>query len=88
MWKSGFWYSGTWEDGTIEDIYKNVGFSKWKIFYSQKTIKIGCYEKTTEDWEDWFAGEEIYETKRGTKEFDLIYKSFMKAKFCQEIDFS
>ncbi len=42
-------------------------------------IQIGCKEKTIEEWDLFFAGTEVYETKRDTQEFKQIqsvYESY------------
>ena len=35
-------------------------------------IKIGCVEKTIEQWDLWFDSEEEYSTSRNTKDFKQI----------------
>ena len=84
VWRDGDWHDGDWRGGVWKDGYKNVGFCKWKVFYSKDKIKIGCYEKTVKDWDLWFAASKVYETPRDTKEFQLIYESYLLAKFAIE----
>lgn len=42
-------------------------------------ISIGCKEKTISEWDEWFAGDEVYETPRNSFEFRQIegmYKAY------------
>jgi hypothetical protein len=80
-WKHGTWISGNWEGG----IWKEAGNQHQRIKYSpslreDKTISIGCKTKTRDEWDEWFAGKETFETPRGTDTFDLIeanYRAFI-----------
>lgn len=40
---------------------------------------------TVNDWVKWFSGNEEFETKRGTPQFEMIYKSFLLAKQAIEL---
>ena len=84
FWHDGVWHDGVWHDGVWYSGYKNVGFCKWKVFYCKDSIKIGCYEKTIQEWDLWFAGSEVYKTPRDTDEFKRIYESYLLAKFAIE----
>ena len=84
FWHDGVWHDGVWQRGTWHDGYKKVGFCKWKVFYCKDSIKIGCYEKTIQEWDLWFAGSEVYKTPRDTDEFKRIYESYLLAKFAIE----
>jgi hypothetical protein len=56
-------------------------FAKWYIsIVGNKIIKIGCKQKTIEDWDLWFSGIEEYDTKRGTDDFKRIYASYLAHK--------
>lgn len=81
-WEEGIWKGGIWKNGTWENGYKLIGFCKWDVYYNstKKTVKIGCIEKTIEEWDEWFLTDKIYETKRDTEQFKLIYKSYLLAK--------
>jgi len=46
--------------------------SKWLVTIKNDIIKIGCKEKSIEDWDKWFSGTEEFSTERGTKEFAKI----------------
>jgi hypothetical protein len=43
-------------------------------------VSIGCKTGTIQEWDDWFAGSEEYETPRGTEEFDLIQANYEAIK--------
>ena len=56
-------------------------FSKWNVsIISNKIIKIGCKEKTIEDWDLFFASKEEFDTKRGTPEFKKIQAMYLAHK--------
>jgi len=38
-----------------------------------------------DEWDNWFSGTGEFQTKRGTKEFENIYKSFLMAKYAIKI---
>ena len=60
--------------------------SIWGIRYTKRDITIGCKTKTTEEWFDWFASDEIYQTPRGTSQFNEIWKAFNMAVIAQQYD--
>ena len=47
-------------------------FCKWSYGIKGDLIKIGCVEKTIEQWDLWFDSEEEYSTSRNTKDFKQI----------------
>ena len=47
-------------------------FVKWSYGIKGDLIKIGCVEKTIEQWDLWFDSEEEYSTSRNTKDFKQI----------------
>ena len=47
-------------------------FCKWSYGIKGDLIKIGCVEKTIEQWDLWFDSEEGYSTSRNTKDFKQI----------------
>jgi hypothetical protein len=55
---------------------------KWRVcgVMPDGRVKIGCKEKTMEEWDAWFAGTEEFETKRGTKDFAKIHAMFLSLK--------
>jgi len=58
-------------------------YSKWSFGIVNNKIKIGCECKTIEQWDEWFKGDDEFETKRGTEEFiriEAMYKAY-KAYF-------
>jgi len=36
--------------------------------------------KTVAEWDEFFAGEEVFDTPRGTEAFELIRKSYAAAR--------
>ena len=65
-----------------------IGRCKWSVSYTiEGVINIGCKSKTVQDWGVWFAGNEQFDTKRDTPEFEAIYKSYLMAKYAIEIGF-
>ena len=47
-------------------------FCKWSYGIKGDLIKIGCVEKTIEQWDLWFDSEEEYSTSRNTDDFKQI----------------
>ncbi len=47
-------------------------YSKWRFAIIGDYLKIGCKKKTFEEWDNWFTGEEEFETKRDTDDFKRI----------------
>ena len=47
-------------------------FCKYSYGIKGDLIKIGCVEKTIEQWDLWFDSEEEYSTSRNTKDFKQI----------------
>lgn len=39
-----------------------------------------------EEWDAWFESDEVYETPRGTKQFDEIFKAYKIAKYAEELN--
>ena len=48
-------------------------------------VKIGCKEKTIENWVEWFEGNEVFETQRDTLEFNRIKGMFFAFKSYTDI---
>ena len=64
--------------------YKSISSTcRHLIQYSKTTIKIGCKEKATQEWREWFAGTEEYQTPRTSPMFKQIYKVFLMAEVAQ-----
>ena len=87
-WENGTWKNGRWEDGTWENGIKRVGVCKWDVYYNhiKMYVSIGCKTKTVKEWEVFFNSSEVIETQRNTNKFKNIYKSFLIAKSCIEIE--
>ena len=56
-------------------------FCKWSYGIKGDLIKIGCVEKTIEQWDLWFDSEEEYSTSRGTEEFKQIEAIYNALKY-------
>ncbi len=55
-------------------------YCKWSHAIIGDKIKIGCKEKTIEEWDLFFASDEIYETDRNTEEFKQIEAVYLAYK--------
>ena len=54
-------------------------FCKWNHSIIGNKIQIGCKEKTIEEWDSFFASNEVYLTERNTEDFkqiQAIYESY------------
>ena len=51
-------------------------FCKWSHSVIGNEIKIGCKEKTIEEWDTFFASEEVYLTERNTDDFKQIQATY------------
>lgn len=80
VWHNGIWQQGLWKGGKWLNGYKLIGFSKWRIYYNKTKgrIKIGCLDKTIQDWEKFFNSKKVYIIN--TEQFNNIYKSYLLAK--------
>jgi hypothetical protein len=58
-------------------------FCKWDHSIIGDKIQIGCKVKTIEDWDSFFASNEVYSTERNTEDFKQIqavyeaYKAYL-----------
>ena len=58
-------------------------FCKWSHSIKDNLIQIVCKEMNIKDWDTFFESDEVYETKRNTKEFKQIqavyeaYKAYL-----------
>ena len=80
IWKRGIWEGGIWEGGIWEEgIWKGGRHSQMSKYYpliEGDKIIIGCKTKTIAEWDEWFNGDEEFETKRGTREFQMIFAHY------------
>ena len=76
LWHNGIWLAGTWKTGVWESGYQTIRFKYSPLFVSPTQIKIGCKIKTREEWDEWFAGDEEYSTRRETSTFKLIEANY------------
>ena len=59
---------------------------KWVYgFQADGRIKLGCKVKTIEEWDAWFASDEVYTTPRGTDAFKRIEACYKVAKLYAEL---
>ncbi len=63
----------------IDTAYMPI-YCKWSLAIKGDYIRIGCKEKTVEEWDKWFESEEAYETIRGTEAFARIEASYKAYK--------
>jgi hypothetical protein len=55
-------------------------FCKWSNAIIGDKIKIGCKEKTIEEWDSFFASDKTYQTDRKTRDFKQIQAVFLAYK--------
>jgi len=57
-------------------------FCKHSVLFNpiSKDIKIGSKTKSISKWDEWFSGDAIFETERGTKEFIMIEAQYRAVK--------
>ena len=63
----------------IDTAYMPI-YCKCSLAIKGDYIRIGCKEKTVEEWDKWFESEETYETIRGTEAFARIEASYKAYK--------
>ena len=55
--------------------------SKYHVMHREDgMVKIGCKEKTIEQWDAFFASTDEYETKRGTDDFNRIHAHYLSVR--------
>ena len=55
-------------------------YCKWSFGIVDDKIRIGCKQKTIEDWDAFFKSNEVYDTPRNTGEFNRIYATYKALK--------
>ena len=55
-------------------------FCKWAFTILGDKIQIGCKEKTIEEWDLFFASDEVYSTDRNTEDFKQIEAVYLACK--------
>ena len=55
-------------------------FCNWSVSILGDTIQIGCKNKTIEEWDAFFASDEVYSTQRGTEDFKRIYANYVAVR--------
>ena len=63
----------------IETAYLPI-FCKWTPSIIGNKIKIGCKEKTIEEWDYFFSSNETFETSRDTEQFKQIEAVYLAYK--------
>jgi len=63
----------------IETAYLPI-FCKWTPCIIGNKIKIGCEEKTIEEWDSFFASNETFETSRDSEQFKQIEAVYLAYK--------
>ena len=56
----------------LKDAIRVPIYCEWPFGITENKIHIGCEKRTIEEWDLFFASEDVIETKRGTKEFKQI----------------
>lgn len=51
-------------------------YCKWMVSIKDDRIVIGCKSKTIEDWDVFFASDEVYNTNRDTNDFKQIEAAY------------
>lgn len=75
MWNGGDFRGGNFLGGVM------MPHCRWIYgLTSEGLIKIGCKEKTIEEWYLWFSGAEEFETNRDSIAFKKIYASYEATK--------
>lgn len=72
------------EGADLQGAIKMPIYCKWSHGITDSNlIQIGCEKKTIEEWDDFFASDEVIETERNTPEFKQIqavynaYKAYL-----------
>lgn len=55
-------------------------FCKWNYSILGDKIQIGCKKRTIEEWDSFFASDEVLSTKRGTEKFKQIEAIYLACK--------
>jgi hypothetical protein len=80
LWNGGYFLGGVFLGGEFRG---GVMMPTCKWIYGVNAngkIKIGCQEKTVDEWDAWFASDDEYSTKRGTVEFKKIQACYEATK--------
>lgn len=85
-WYDGAWHGGAWHRGAWHGGTSCIARNRWKIQRNNEHVTIGCNTKTISEWDEWFAGDEEYETPRNTPEFKQIHNAFLLAKYEYELE--
>lgn len=55
-------------------------FCKWYVGITDGLIHIGCKKQTIEEWDAFFASDEVYQTQRNTPDFEQIQAVYLAYK--------
>ena len=67
----------------VEGIVIN-SYCKWRVIVYAKTIKIGCHEKQTKEWKEFFKNKQSFETKSDSYNYLKIHSAFKMAIVAQQ----
>ena len=74
MWYGGEWYGGEWYGG--EEL---AARACWQFVEINNLLKIGCKQKTIQEWKEWFENSnETFQHYRSSEQFQLIKEAFYK----------
>ena len=68
----------------LKGCIKTPMYCKWSSGITEGMIHIGCEKKTIQEWDKFFASDEVIQTPRGTQEFKqieaiyLAYKAYLQ----------
>ena len=51
-------------------------YCKWSHGMTDGLVHIGCEKRSVEEWEDFFASDDVIQTQRNTDEFKQIHAIF------------
>lgn len=86
VWQGGEWQYGVWHDGVWKSGWSSLTRCRWPVLIGDDKIRIGCEERTIEEWDAFFASDEELETPRNTEAFDRIEKAYKIAKYALELE--
>lgn len=63
----------------IDTAYMPI-YSKWTFSMKSDKLYIGCKSKTIDEWGEWFAGTDEYDTRRESPDFKRLQVMFLAHK--------
>ena len=82
IWRGGEFRGGEFSGGVFSDGVFSGGFMMPVAIWTSGVsptgrVKIGCKEKSIPEWDEWFASDDVYSTKRGTEQFKRIHAQYL-----------